>query len=52
MLFFLARRIVTIGLCAGSFWLGMKTESIFDPVTALDGAVTECPPQKDTANAD
>ncbi len=46
MLFFLARRIVTLGLCAGSFWLGMKTESIFDPVTAPPGAVAECPPQE------
>jgi hypothetical protein len=26
---FFLRRIVTVALCAGTFWLGMKTDAIF-----------------------
>ena len=30
MIIFVLRRAVTILLCAGSFWLGMKTNSAFN----------------------
>lgn len=31
MIIFLLRRAVTIALCAGSFWVGMKTNAIINP---------------------
>ena len=40
--FFLLRRIVTIGLCAGSFWLGAKADNLFDGFAAPSGAAAEC----------
>jgi len=40
--FFLLRRIVTVGLCAGSFWLGVKTDTLFDGFAAPSGAAADC----------
>ena len=42
---FFLRRIVTVTLCAGSFWLGMKTDRLFSatPAAAPTAATCEAP---------
>jgi hypothetical protein len=41
MIFFVFRRAVTILLCAGSFWLGMKTNSAFN-LSAISVGDPDC----------
>jgi len=40
---FFLRRIVTVTLCAGAFWLGFKTDQMvrYDPAAA--SAAADCP---------
>lgn len=40
---FLLRRIVTVVLCAGSFWLGLKADRLVRPDCASATATTRCP---------
>ncbi|MCV2874282.1 hypothetical protein OEZ71_18455 [Defluviimonas sp. WL0050] len=40
---FFLRRIITLTLCAGSFWLGMKTDRILVPKTAAAPVAADCP---------
>ncbi|SPH16632.1 hypothetical protein DEA8626_00142 [Defluviimonas aquaemixtae] len=44
MLFgFFIRRIVTVTVCAASFWLGMKTERLIEPKPAAAKVAADCP---------
>ena len=40
---FFLRRIITLTLCAGSFWLGMKTDRLFVPKPAAATLAAGCP---------
>ncbi len=40
---FLLRRTVTLALCAGSFWLGLKAERMVEPGPAAAPAAARCP---------
>lgn len=40
---FFLRRIVTLALCTGAFWLGMKTDRILVPKTAAAPVTADCP---------
>jgi hypothetical protein len=42
MIGFFLRRIVTVALCGGSFWLGMKTDRLFTPPLAASVAGADC----------
>ena len=44
---FFLRRIVTLTLCAGAFWLGMKTDRLLVPKSAATPAAADCPEVKD-----
>ncbi|MCB2134451.1 MAG: hypothetical protein KDE08_00665 [Rhodobacteraceae bacterium] len=46
---FFLRRIVTVMLCAGAFWLGMKTDRLIQPKAAAAPATTACPEVDDGA---
>ncbi|MCA0273291.1 MAG: hypothetical protein LCH69_14695 [Proteobacteria bacterium] len=39
---FFLRRIVTVTLCAGSFWLGMKTDRLIAAQPAAAPVAAEC----------
>ncbi|HQU66754.1 MAG TPA: hypothetical protein PLI43_01005 [Albidovulum sp.] len=39
---FFLRRIVTVTLCAGSFWLGMKTDRLIAAQPAAPPVAAEC----------
>lgn len=40
---FFLRRIVTVALCAGSFWLGLKADRLLRPDPAAAAATAHCP---------
>jgi hypothetical protein len=40
---FFLRRIVTLTLCAASFWLGIKADRLFTPKPVAAPAAAECP---------
>ena len=40
---FFLRRIVTLTLCAGAFWLGMKTDRLFETKPAAATVAADCP---------
>jgi hypothetical protein len=40
---FFLRRIITLALCAGAFWLGMKTDRILVPKPAATSVAADCP---------
>ncbi|WP_291335917.1 hypothetical protein [Albidovulum sp.] len=40
---FLLRRTVTLALCAGSFWLGLKADRMVRPPPAAAPAAAHCP---------
>ena len=40
---FSLRRIITLALCAGSFWLGVKTDRLIQPKPAAVQAAADCP---------
>ncbi len=40
---FFLRRIITLALCAGSFWLGMKTDRFIVPKPAAATVAADCP---------
>lgn len=44
---FLVRRIITLTLCAGSFWLGMKTDRLFTARPAAATVAAGCPEAAD-----
>ena len=44
---FFLRRIVTLSLCAGTFWLGMKTERLIEPNPAAATVAADCPEAPD-----
>ncbi len=44
---FFIRRIVTLTLCAGSFWLGMKTDRLFTARPAAATVAADCPEATD-----
>lgn len=39
---FFLRRIVTVTLCAGSFWLGVKADRLFTATPAAAPAAAAC----------
>ncbi len=39
---FFLRRIVTVTLCAGSFWLGIKTDRLFTANPAAAPVAADC----------
>ncbi|MGB7261202.1 MAG: hypothetical protein WBC68_03960 [Albidovulum sp.] len=39
---FFLRRIVTLAFCAGSFWLGMKTDRILTPNPPATTVAGDC----------
>ncbi|MEZ5777815.1 MAG: hypothetical protein R3E44_05585 [Paracoccaceae bacterium] len=43
---FFMRRIVTLSLCAGAFWLGMKTDRLFAAKPAAATVAADCPEAK------
>jgi hypothetical protein len=43
MIGFFLRRIVTVALCGGSFWLGIKADRLFTPTPAASVAGANCP---------
>lgn len=40
---FFLRRIVTLALCAGAFWLGMKADRLIVPKPAAATVAADCP---------
>lgn len=40
---FFLRRIVTVTLCAASFWLGVKTDRLIQPRPAAATVAADCP---------
>ncbi len=44
---FFLRRFVTFALCAGAFWLGIKTDRLFADQPAAATAAAACPEGKD-----
>lgn len=39
---FLLRRTITLLLCAGSFWLGLKADALVEPEPAAAPATAPC----------
>lgn len=46
---FLLRRAITLLLCAGSFWLGLKADALVEPDPAAAPAAAACPEVPDDA---
>lgn len=44
---FFLRRIVTLSLCAGAFWLGLKADQMVRPEPAAAAAAADCPEPAD-----
>lgn len=44
---FLLRRVVTLTLCAGAFWLGVRTDRLFMPDPAAAATAADCPALRD-----
>jgi len=40
---FFLRRIITVALCAGSFWLGLKADRLVRPGPAAASSAARCP---------
>jgi len=47
---FFLRRIVTVTLCAGSFWLGIKADRLIAAQPAVAPAAADCPPEAPNGN--
>lgn len=44
---FFLRRIITVTLCAGSFWLGLKADRLITAKPAAATVAAECPEVSD-----